>query len=628
MLTITDLKNKTHEEIVKECYLYAEKNNWEASKILQNVKFPFLIFQNYVKEYIKKNNINPTVEKILFFSHHAKTYCKSFTDEKMIQFMIDEGLITSDLDKIYEKILYFCCVIKIRKGKEFCDEKGLSFDVVSQYSDFYIKRFLSTKDFLEDEIMKICYDKYEENNWDTKKIGYDLKISIEESGKYVYKYMKENLNKELTKEQIWVLLSPSSKNIFRNYNNIIKLMFDEKIINDEQMKDPLWLNKNLRFYLCKFCFDVSVKFNWNLRAIRYFCYSKDIRCEQIKNLSFEYVDSFLSKEDKQNILKVQKEAATQNWIEAIDARIKSNPPDYVFVLNNIMTSTLEQEIIDIIESYDKTFTYLKRCIDSYLKFYNDFKYTEEQIEKKLEIYENYLKNKRIEDNELRKQKKYQLYVDENIDIARQIINQYLNEESEKIKDFCDANDIDIKTFEEYVNLIKDNDEELYSKYSEQRDSIQSKRFSILLTKANKIIKLIKNGIEENGIKRDFDLVDYYKNTSLSFEELLHVVEGKVGAEDYRALRMFIAKNKNDKEMTPRDISNLYNTKIVIGAQFDYKRNIIPGTGREITKEEKQSIVKYLEYNNIRVTNTTYNIIYRKWLSGDLVINEDINSKKR
>ena len=30
---------------------------------------------------------------------------------------------------------------------------------------------------------------------------------------------------------------------------------------------------------------------------------------------------------------------------------------------------------------------------------------------------------------------------------------------------------------------------------------------------------------------------------------------------------------------------------------------------------------YLKKNNIRLTYKTYNIIYRRWLSGDLVINK-------
>ena len=40
---------------------------------------------------------------------------------------------------------------------------------------------------------------------------------------------------------------------------------------------------------------------------------------------------------------------------------------------------------------------------------------------------------------------------------------------------------------------------------------------------------------------------------------------------------------------------------------------------------------YLNKNNIRLTNKTYNIIFRRWLSGDLVINElgeeEKNNKK-
>ena len=97
------------------------------------------------------------------------------------------------------------------------------------------------------------------------------------------------------------------------------------------------------------------------------------------------------------------------------------------------------------------------------------------------------------------------------------------------------------------------------------------------------------------------MVDYYKFTSLNFDELLHIIKGHIGSGDYKVLRTFTAKNQNDKEMTQNDISNLYNTKTVVGVQFDDKRNIIPGTGREITKEEKQSIIIYLKKHNIPIT---------------------------
>ena len=125
--------------------------------------------------------------------------------------------------------------------------------------------------------------------------------------------------------------------------------------------------------------------------------------------------------------------------------------------------------------------------------------------------------------------------------------------------------------------------------------------------------MIKTGIDNNGVKREFDIVDYYEYTKLSFDELLNITKGKLSSADYRILRMFIAKNKNDREMSANDIANIYKNKTVVGVEFDKFGKVIPNTGREITLEEKQNIIRYLKRKNIPITNKTYNIIYRRWL---------------
>lgn len=622
MLTSSNLSGKTSQEINEMCYLFAEENDWDTSKVAQNITFSFDTFQKHVKSYIKTNNIKPTVEKILFFSNYRFVANNpSFTDDKIIQLMIEEGIIASDLDQVYEKILYFCCDIKTRKGKEYCDKKGLSFDIICKFSDLYVKKFLTIRDFSEEEIMKICYDKYEENNWNTNKVSENLNLSMEESRKYVYKYIKEKLNKEPTKEQMWALLSPLCKTIFNNYDNIVRIMLEEKVISYAQLRNPSWLTDNLRQYLCKFCYEKCVDNNWDFSETRNYCNQNGIKLDHIRNLAWKYVKYYVAEEDRNKIIESIKIAAAQESKKAVRRQLENNPANYVAVINDIMTAKSDKEVIDILNSYDVEIGYLKSRINTYLVYYNVHNYSMEQIKSKIDIYMDYLKNQRVENKEIQKQEKHQLYIEENLDLARETINQYLNGDYEKIGDFCISSGVEIKRFEEYVEIIKENDEELYNKYIEQRDNIQSRRFAILVAKCKKIIELIKNGVEENGKKRDFDLVDYYRITALNFDELLNIIKSRIDATDYRVLKTFIAKNQNDKEMTPFDISNLYNTKTVVGVQFDAKRNIIPGTGREITKEEKQSIIMYLKKNNIRLTNKTYNIIYKRWLSGDLVINE-------
>ena len=211
---------------------------------------------------------------------------------------------------------------------------------------------------------------------------------------------------------------------------------------------------------------------------------------------------------------------------------------------------------------------------------------------------------------------------EELDIARQAVSRYIMDKYKNINDFCLTNNITTTTFNQYIESIKELDTELYNKYNCYINNIHSKNFAILMSKVSNLIQLIKNGIEENGKKREFNIVDYYKYTSLSFDELIRIVNGKINSSDYRILRTFIAKHKNDKKLSPNDIHNLYNQKDMIGIEFDGNGNVIPGTGREITKEEKEKIIKYLKSNNIPITNKTYNIIFKRWLSGELLLQEE------
>jgi hypothetical protein len=61
-------------------------------------------------------------------------------------------------------------------------------------------------------------------------------------------------------------------------------------------------------------------------------------------------------------------------------------------------------------------------------------------------------------------------------------------------------------------------------------------------------------------------------------------------------------------------------KRVVGIQFDKFGKIIEGTGKEITIEEKEKIIKYLEKNNIPFNRMTYNAALKRYI--DEFINLD------
>ena len=89
------------------------------------------------------------------------------------------------------------------------------------------------------------------------------------------------------------------------------------------------------------------------------------------------------------------------------------------------------------------------------------------------------------------------------------------------------------------------------------ESKKSQRFIILFTTVKKIIEMIKTGIDNNGVKREFDLVDYYEYTKLSFDELLNIVKDKISADDYISkYSNYVSYLDKEKDMIPDDLDKL------------------------------------------------------------------------
>ena len=208
-----------------------------------------------------------------------------------------------------------------------------------------------------------------------------------------------------------------------------------------------------------------------------------------------------------------------------------------------------------------------------------------------------------------------------------IISGYIYGQYESVDKYCNSINLDKKIFDKYLGLIKENDEKTYNEYIQHEERIKNQIRDDLVSRTLKVIDMMKNGVVENGVKREFDLTDYYRYLPLDFDKMLRIVRDSINTEDYKNLGMYIGTIKNDKELSENEINGIYSMKTIVGVQFDEENKAIPGTGREITVEEKQNIINYLKTNNIPVTNKTYNIIYRRWLSGKLILEEKKDKKK-
>lgn len=208
---------------------------------------------------------------------------------------------------------------------------------------------------------------------------------------------------------------------------------------------------------------------------------------------------------------------------------------------------------------------------------------------------------------------------------RNIIILFINSANKSKAEFCVENGIDIRTFESYIKILNKYDNELYDKYIEKIEIDKRKRYYVILNTIKNISKLIENGIlNKNGEMRKFDLLDYYLITKLSFDELIDLSQEVLNKDELKKIRVFVNINRGFTHTNAKYINELLNSNLEVGFQKDENGYPIDGTGRIITKDEKQLILDYLKKYKIPINSKTFNLTLKRYISGDLNYNSSDN----
>lgn len=195
-----------------------------------------------------------------------------------------------------------------------------------------------------------------------------------------------------------------------------------------------------------------------------------------------------------------------------------------------------------------------------------------------------------------------------LDIARKITIDFLNSGLSK-KDYCILYNVDIKLFDKYIEVIEKLDRDLYDKYNEYISAIMSENYKKILIKLNSIIKFIKNGVQINKTEqRKFDLIDYYLITSIELDKMKQIAQKSLNSDDYKTFVSFVRKNSSVGLKNTNAIGNYYSTLTKIG-------------DREISLEEKKSLIDYLKKNNIPINTLTISLIQKRYINGLLKIDQ-------
>ncbi len=299
---------------------------------------------------------------------------------------------------------------------------------------------------------------------------------------------------------------------------------------------------------------------------------------------------------------------------------------YSYTFDKLKEKNTKEEIISLLDSCGISIKNLKSYINSYLIVYikpntfEEYKKEEEMILKKLEIYSKYLsqnkekEKKKIEEEEV-KQKE-----EDNLEDAIKYISMFIEaKEFHSVKAFCSFAKIDESTFNNYVNIIKNRNQELYEKYKETTERNRTQSFAIHASIVKKIVSMLKNGIEENGVKRKFDILDYYQNTKLSFDNLTTIAVRICSKQELNLLKRFIKDNSKYTTGVMHIEETIMKEKVEVNHQLDKNGMPLPGTGEIFDDESKTKIINYLRENNIPLNMKTYTFARRRYTNGTLII---------
>ena len=292
------------------------------------------------------------------------------------------------------------------------------------------------------------------------------------------------------------------------------------------------------------------------------------------------------------------------------------------VLEKISKEDSFEKIKDIIEQSGIDASYLKYSVSDYVTVYRtSLKDTLiDELKAKIDryiAYKNKEKREKILKQKEEKIKKQELEEADMLVVARDVIIDFINSESNLIEYYVKSKHMTLKVFKNYVNLVKKYDLDLYQRYYIKINNIRIKSYIYMINMVKNMCFLLINNVEENGYKRPFDLLDYYSMTKLSLTELMEFVNvnrNKIGINnnEYTQLNRFVKKNNAYKEYSSTRINSFINSVIKVEINNEEEKYV-----KTFTKEELEAMINYLIINSIPINEKTLYLIRCRYINGSI-----------
>lgn len=215
---------------------------------------------------------------------------------------------------------------------------------------------------------------------------------------------------------------------------------------------------------------------------------------------------------------------------------------------------------------------------------------------------NYLKNSRSSSKNEEKEEEY-------IEASNNMVKIFIHmEDFTRISEFCDKMLLSINSFEDMVMTVKKYNLKLYQEYLNKINRLRNREYAIIINKINMILDGIKSGIVEDDERRQFDLLDYYNITRISFEDMLRIARECMYSDDVRILNQFVNRYKNVRSIS---FNELLDMKIIIN-------------GQRVANDIKFEVLEYLRKRELPINEYTFNLVLKRFMNGKYTV---VNGKK-
>lgn len=376
---------------------------------------------------------------------------------------------------------------------------------------------------------------------------------------------------------------------------IIKELYDEFNVQDSVDFDIL-LGEKL--------FLILKENNWNYDLLINGEYSKYF----IFGLPSHYINKYLIEKLK---LSGEDLLFASDKANQLENKFKEKRRKYEFdFYDKLVKTSSDEEVISLFSTYSSSVYFdMSRINNNVLEYVISKNLSlskrnelHSSIKDKILVYSKYKRQINLLERKQTKENEEKLLVSQ----AKKIVLEYMRGNYDNRTAFCTEKNIDLSFFNKLLLILQKYDKKFYEKYSLFVESKRKKQFEYIMQNINNIVIEIASGVKENDSVRSYDFLDYCLATSLSLDEFEQLCkDSSLSGYKLRKVRAFVAKNLY---VGSRKTKTVLDEKLII-------------KGREITKKEKELILKYLKDNHVAFNEKVYMIALRRYLNGTLLIEQ-------